>query len=210
MHLALRFSFAIGLLLASAGTAVADLYKYTKPDGTTAYTDQLGELPAERRAYYNKAKAEKEQRRREEESRVGKEELARREAESKKAELQRAQMDESERRQKMAALDAQIAAFQEKRRATEADRTRWQQRMKAAKERLAGLLKEFDQARETYEGLATRASFTLLPGQNEEMEKAKEKMDQLEPAIDAAIAEVEDVIPDEARRAGVPPGWIRD
>ncbi len=206
----LGFSFALALTAASAGTAFADMYKYTRPNGTVGYTDNLNDLPAERRAYYNKIKAEREQRRREEEQRVGKDELARRELESKRAEIQRAQIDEAERRTKLQALDAQIAGFQEKRRAQEADRARWRERVKAAKAKLQGLLAELEKQREIYENVATKANFTLLPGQSEEAEKAKEKMDELEPQIDAAILDVEETIPEEARKAGVPPGWLRD
>ena len=196
--------------LLSLGVAQADTYKYKKGDGSVVYTDNLAELPAERRSYYNQQKAEREARRRELEARVGKDELARQEAETAKAELAKQQLEESVRRERLARIDAQLRERTERRKVTEADKAKWQGRMRGARAKLAQLLTDFGRAKETFESLGTRASHTLLPGQAEELERARAQVAQLETEIDATVLEIEETIPEEARVAGVPPGWIRD
>ena len=71
------------------------------------------------------------------------------------------------------------------------------------------LYQAFLAAQEKYNGLATRANFTLLPGQAEEMEQAQKDTERLEGELDQVIQEIQFNIPEEARKAGIPPGWLR-
>ena len=41
-------------------------------------------------------------------------------------------------------------------------------------------------------------------------QKIEEEMQQVQREIDSARNEVENVIPEQARKAGVPPGWLRE
>jgi chromosome segregation ATPase len=206
-----RLMFFLALSsLALPSAAFADLFKYTKKDGSVVYTENLAEVPADRREFYQQRIAEREAERRALESSVGKEELERREAEAERARIERQAADDAERAQRLAQLDAQLRAYAEKHKKLDASKSQWQGRMRSAKAKLAQLLKEFQDTQAKHGSLAFRASHTLLPGQAEQQEQLAAKLKDLEQQIDAMIVEVEETIPDEARKAGVPPGWIRD
>jgi uncharacterized protein DUF4124 len=208
----MRRSIPIAIIAGSlslGSPAGAEIYKYKNKNGTVIYTDNLAQLPPEMREFYNKQREEREEKRRQLEKAVGREELERREAEAKKAELQRAQLEEAERQRRIAAIDAQLKLYQAKDKERESQKTMWQRRMKTAKDRLEKELADYKKVSEEYENIAIKPSFTLLPGEAEAMEKAKEQMMQLEAAIDKDVLEIEVTIPEEARKAGVPPGWIR-
>ena len=200
------FVFA-GLLVSKS--ARGEIYKFVKPDGTIVYTDNLAQLPSERRAHYNKLLEEADRRRRELESQIGKEELKKREMEAERGELLRKQAASRERARRLQAIDKELLAIREKRQAQEASKASWQKRVKDEKEKLEKLLKEFNETQETYRGLATKASFTLLPGQQEQMEAARVRLEELEREIDSSVELLSVTIPEEARKAGIPPGWLR-
>jgi chromosome segregation ATPase len=201
---------ALPLALAFPGAAWGEIFKYKKADGTVVYTDSLAELPRERREHYNQKIAERELARRELEAAIGKEELARREAEAKRAEAERQAQDEKLRAERLAAFDAQIAAYKKRDQARQEQKKTWQQRLRTATTKLGQLLQEFRQKQERWSELATRASFTLLPGQNEERARLEKELASLEAQIDALIVEIDETIPEEARKAGIPPGWLRE
>lgn len=203
------FAALVGLLLSLGGTAYAQVYKYKRPDGTIVYTDNLSQLPPERRAYYNQLEEEAQKKRRELEQSIGKEELERREAEGRRQQLERAQLEEAERQQRLAAIEEVLALIRQRSKVREENKAVWKERMAAAVKKRDETYQAFLAAQEKYNGLATRAGFTLLPGQAEEMEQAKKDMERLEGELDALIQEVQFTIPEEARKAGVPPGWLR-
>jgi DNA repair exonuclease SbcCD ATPase subunit len=195
--------------LFSEGLSRAEIYKYKKNDGTTVYTDNIGELPRDRREYYDKIKEEKERAHKELEQRLGKEEVARREAEAKKKELEHAQMDERERQQRMAAIDAAIKEVQAKQGAREAQREQWRKRMQDARQKLDQLLAQFKQKQEEANGIAIKPSFSWLPGEADRLDTLRKELARMEQEIDQLIDEVDNRIPEEARKAGIPPGFLR-
>jgi|GEM_PF-332779 len=88
----------------------------------------------------------------------------------------------------------------------------WQARMKAAKQRLAiaeqrygDLAQKRDQLVQSWGGPASGH----LEGR-EEADRINQQMKQVQQEIDEAHNQIEVVIPDEARKAGVPPGWLRE
>jgi uncharacterized protein YukE len=88
----------------------------------------------------------------------------------------------------------------------------WQQRMKEAKRHLASLEKryrELDQKRSELQGRWGGAASGHLEDKAE-AERIGQEMKQVQQEIDDARNQVEVVIPDEARKAGIPPGWLRD
>jgi hypothetical protein len=190
-------------------TAAAELYKYKKPDGTVVYTDNLGQLPAERREHYNKQREQREEKRRELEQQIGKEELARREAEAERIELSRQQMEESERQERTLRIETTLLEIQKKRAQREATRDGWRQKMLQARAQLDKKLEEFKLASEKANSIGIQADFSRLPGQNEELENLRKELERLEREIDALVVLTEETIPEEARKAGIPPGWLR-
>jgi hypothetical protein len=85
----------------------------------------------------------------------------------------------------------------------------WQGRIRTARQKLSKALEQFKQAETSFNEIGGRASFTLLPGQAEQRDQAEATMKRLEPVIDGLIQEIEVKIPAEARKAGIPPGWLR-
>lgn len=199
--------FVVGIGL--SGDASAQIYKYKGADGTVVYTDSMGELPADRRAYYNERRRRLEAERQALERQLGTEEVQRREAEKQKAELMRKKMDEAERKRRLAAIEARLRKYKKSAQTERAAKTYWQNRVKEARARLKTALADFNKAKDEYTALAMQAPHTLFPGQAKTRDQAKAKMDALEATIDATIEALEVTIPLEARKAGIPRGWIR-
>jgi hypothetical protein len=197
------------LLLALAPDASAQIYKYKKKDGSTVYTDNLSQLPEDRRTYYNKLEQERERQRQEEIQKLGKEEFERREKEKELEALKNQEIEATERARREAELNAVLELIRERQKNRDASQNTWQTKTAEAKKKVADLLAEFNTTQEKYQSLATRANFSLLPGQQQEMIDLKAKVDQLEKDLDAAIEYLEFTLPEEARRAGIPPGWVR-
>ena len=201
---------AVGLgPVALEGAANAGVYKYVKPDGTVVYTDSLAKLPPERRRHYNKKIAARKEARQQLEREIGKEELSRREAERQKEALARKNLDAAERAKQMAKIQAQIEAYRKRSRGRDHAKKAWKARMQQARAKLDRLLARFEQVQTEYLSIAIRPMHTLLPGQAKKRDDAKKELARLEVEIDAAIVEVEETIPEQARREGVPPGWLR-
>jgi archaellum component FlaC len=202
--------FAVWLtILGLTSTARAEIYKYIQSDGTVTYTDQLSQLPPERRAHYNRERERKEAERRELESRLGADGLkALEDQEAQEAELKRkiAAADEEARKQ---ALEAQLKAIEASNQADSASEAQWKQRVQGARAELDTLLATFKRKQTEYSNIAIRVDFALLPGQAQKRDALRLELQALEKQIDAKIIEVEQTIPEAARKAGVPPGWIR-
>jgi len=95
----------------------------------------------------------------------------------------------------------------------EADRkAEWQLRMKVAKQKLADAerrYRELEEKRNTLlQGWGGPASGHLEG--RAEADRIDQQMKQVQKEIDDAHNYIEVVLPDEARKAGVPPGWMRE
>jgi hypothetical protein len=88
----------------------------------------------------------------------------------------------------------------------------WRLRMKVAKQKLADAerrYRELEQKRNTLlQSWGGPASGHLQ--EREEADRIDQQMKQVQKEIDDARNDVEVVIPDEARKAGLPPGWLRE
>jgi chromosome segregation ATPase len=204
-------ALAVVLAVLPAGSAVAqDIFRWVKPDGSVTFTDSLAALPEPVRQDYNRKIAAREAQRAELERSLGKEERARREAEAERTRVANEAMEAAERATRLSAIDERLKAFAEADKKRQNEKKQWIERVRTARAKVQKLYQDFHAAEATWNDLGTRASFTLLPGQAEELAKAKETMDALVPQLDAAIKELEVTIPEEARRAGIPPGWLRE
>jgi chromosome segregation ATPase len=94
----------------------------------------------------------------------------------------------------------------------ESQKAEWQQRVNTAKQRLADAEKRYhdlEQKRATMLGpWGVRANAPA--GVRLEMEQLDKEMQRVQREINEARNEVEVVIPEAARKAGVPPGWLRE
>ena len=94
----------------------------------------------------------------------------------------------------------------------EQGKAEWQQRIKSWRDRLANAeahYRELDQERT--ELLGVRGSAALAPLENRQRaEQIVGEMKDVQSQIDEARRMLEEVIPEEARKAGVPPGWLRE
>ena len=88
----------------------------------------------------------------------------------------------------------------------------WQQRMRKAKQHLSDLEQEYrelDQKRNEELGRWGGVASGHLENK-EEAERIGQEMKRIQQEINDARNEIDVVIPDEARRAGIPPGWLRE
>lgn len=88
----------------------------------------------------------------------------------------------------------------------------WQQRMKDAQVRLADAQRryqELDKKRTEALGKWGGVASGQLEGRME-AEQIAEQMKQVQKEIDDTRNQIDTVIPEEARKAGVPPGWLRE
>jgi hypothetical protein len=88
----------------------------------------------------------------------------------------------------------------------------WQQRVNAAKQRLAAAqqhYRELEQRQTTLLGQWGTPAYAP-PEARIEAERIAQEMQSVQKEIDDARNDVEVAIPEEARKAGVPPGWLRE
>lgn len=180
---------ALPCFLASAPTVQAAddvryLYQWKDERGVVNVTDSLDKVPPKYRSQATQRLqpgADKEEQRRE----------------------------ETREREQSQVLDAGTSQDQD-----ELKKAEWQQRMHDAKRRLADAEDRYSQIELRKNELASKwgASGASLPTQEAINEMNRLEGELVRAKIDAEKArnEVEVTIPDEARRAGIPPGWLRE
>jgi hypothetical protein len=89
----------------------------------------------------------------------------------------------------------------------------WQERMRDARKRLADAKQRYralDRKRiEALEKWGGSAASGHLEGRAE-ADRIEQEMKQVQREIDDARNQIENVIPEEGRKAGIPPGWLRE
>ncbi len=93
-----------------------------------------------------------------------------------------------------------------------ASKAAWQQRLRDGKKKLADAQKsyhELEQKRQESLGQWGGPASGHLEGRAE-ADRIAQEMEAVQKKIDEARDMVEKVIPEEARRAGIPPGWLRE
>jgi chromosome segregation ATPase len=183
------------------------VYKYVKKDGTIVYTDRLSALPKERRRHYNRLEAERARQAERVKSEVASDEAARKAAEAERSRL-RAEAD-ARNEARLRALDAEIQRLRKKNEARDRVKAQWTQRYRQTKAELQETLAAFERTQQQYQELAIKAEFALFPGQKEEKFKLLDQLKALEARVDRLNHELTVAIPEQARKAGIPPGWVR-
>ncbi len=91
-------------------------------------------------------------------------------------------------------------------------KAQWQQRMRGAKTRLAGAERRYRELQQRRDNLLTSWGGPASGRRTGlvEAEKIERKMRAVQREIQAARNEHDNVIPEQARKAGVPPGWLRE
>lgn len=194
----MRFIFFIMIVLLSAAVTVfaqADLqkrtedkelkknylYQWTDEEGVVHITDGLGNIPQKYRA--------------------------------KAVQLESQNKGEAADEQQMRRGTTTPSGYADQEGIEEDKKAEWQDRIKDARKRLADAEQRYralDQKRiEALEKWGGSAASGHLEGQ-EEAARIEQEMKQVQKEIDDARNQVQNVIPDEARKAGVPPGWLRE
>ncbi len=93
-------------------------------------------------------------------------------------------------------------------------KAQWQSRMRNAKRQLKSAEDRYQELLRRKNDLQAQwgSSGAALPPQQvlDEMKQLDNEMSSAKSEIDSARDQIDNVIPDEARRAGVPPGWLRE
>ena len=195
---------------AAPPTAYGQVYKYEKPDGTVIFTDDLAELPPERRAYYNQkeeAAREKAERAR---ARMTPEERRAAELAEERKKLMEAEMEEAARQARLREIDAFLRDWRTKQEEAADQVGFWLEKKQKAEQNLASALAKYRDAQAEWSSLALKKiNFSLFPGQNARLQELQESLPKLEAEVDAANTYLTETLPDEARKAGLPRGWAR-
>jgi len=156
------------------------LYQWTDSKGGVHITDDLSDVPEQ---YRSKA----------------------RKIEEKKSEEPSGQQKAPERFTPQSGSEGSEAA-------TEASKAMWQERLREWKDRLAKAEQQYkDLDRERTELLGSRGSVAYAPiADRLKAQKIEQQMQDVQREIDNAKNMIENVIPEQARKAGVPPGWLRE
>lgn len=89
----------------------------------------------------------------------------------------------------------------------------WQQRMYDAKQRMAEAEQRLERSSGQLKALQEKTGYGLYgytPEAAAEAARLEEEISRAQIDLDRARNEVENVIPEEARKAGIPPGWLRE
>lgn len=179
---------ALWLLLSGQAVQAADdlryLYQWKDDRGVVNLTDSLDKVPPKYRSQATQLP----------QPGAGKEEQRR-----------------EETRDKVQSQDIDAGASQDQEEIMKAE---WQQRMHDAKRRLAEAENRYSRIELRKNELASKtgSSGAALPSQEllSEMNRLEGEMVSARMDAEKARNEVEVTIPDEARRAGIPPGWLRE
>ena len=208
------FGFAALVLAVSLGGAApaarAQVYKYKDADGTLVFTDRLSDLPPERRAYYNRKEAEAEKRRRAEERALSEQERRAVELEAERARVLAEETEAAQRRRRLAELDEALRAYRRQKAERAQRKAYWQEKRTQAETALNEALLAYRSAKKEWSGLATQAGFALFPGQQRRLQELQEALPKLAAAVETRNHYLSVTLPEEARRAGIPPGWLRE
>ena len=184
--LTIAFLFAAGAVFAQVDqqkqpeAKKSYLYKWTDDKGIAHITDGLGKVP---KKYRDRA-----------------------------VQLESQSTDETTGEQQLQKRTVAPPTYNDQTGIDEDRKAEWQERMKDARKRLADAEQRYrvlDQKRtEALGKWGGSAASGHLEGQAEAA-RIEQEMKQVRQEIDDARNQVENIIPDEARKAGVPPGWLR-
>jgi hypothetical protein len=123
--------------------------------------------------------------------------------------LQQPVKEETGRQEQVA---PQLAPQTEEETDQEARKEEWQQRIRDWKERLADAEKRYKALEYERSTITMTGGMTTYapPASRARADELKEEMRQVQKEIDEARNMINVVIPDEALKAGVPPGWLRE
>lgn len=193
----------------SSGPAEAQVYKYKKKDGTVVYTDDLGELPPARRAYYNQRAEQAAEREARKRALLTPEQRRAAELEAQRAQIIAAELEEAQRRKRLAEIDEAIRAFRASEKKEANQLAYWLEKKSKAEAELDEALEAFRAAQKEWAALAIKPRFSMFPGQAARLAELEKALPKLEAEVDAANLYLTETLPEQARQAGLPPGWRR-
>lgn len=185
------------------------VYKFARPDGVVVYTDRLVELPPEVRRRYAEEERARQARYDAWVREVGKNEAERRALEQERKALAEQRALDQAAAQRLRRLNQTLSRLKDKRRQQAQRREMWQARVRKLRRSLAEALAAHQKARKEFERIAIQPQHTRLPGQTQKMLKAQADMARHAKTMDRLTRTLTEALPEEARRAGVPPGWLR-
>ncbi len=199
----------VASLLLAASKSEAQVYKYTNEKGVVVFTDKLSDLPPERRAHYNEREMAAKKRREQLARSRTPEQQRTAELEEERRKILESRVEEQQREARLAAIEQALRDIEETSKARAETKAYWQERKATAQRELQEALDRYREAVKEYEGLAIKVGFTLFPGQQNRLLELQALLPKLEADVDRANAFLTEALPEEARRAGVPPGWLR-
>ncbi len=192
-----------GLLPGGSDQARAESYKYTDKDGIVHFTDNPYELPEPQRTKVLRRLEEEELERKK-----------RRMTGSEEPQVQE-KLPKGPITVNPNAGTGQVAPPSEPSQpkvdpTSDSQRKQWKKKMAEARKRVKELEEKCDQLRATRNENKRKSLIFATPGARAEANKAAASLATCEEQYAEAKHRLEKELPEQARRAGVPPGWLRD
>jgi DNA repair exonuclease SbcCD ATPase subunit len=95
----------------------------------------------------------------------------------------------------------------------EALKNEWQQRMHDARQRKADAeerLRQYEEQRKSLQEKSGYGLYGYTPQVQAELDRLDQEIGRAQVDLKNARDQIENVIPEEARKAGIPPGWLRE
>lgn len=189
----LIFGAALVILLQSPGRA--DVYKYVDKKGTVHYTDNPDKLPEPQRSKVLRELEEK----------IKKEQERRRRLKEQGLEVP----DERLPPPPPPRLDNRPHPATNRLDKRKAARKTWEERGKKARERVANLEEKCAELKTERDHNATDRLTFSRPGAGQRYKKSQAAYQNCQKELERARNHLDVELPEQARKAGVPPGWIR-
>lgn len=190
----LAFGAALVVLPPSLGRA--EVYKYVDKKGTVHYTDDPDQLPEPQRS---KALRELEEK-------IKKEQERRRKLKQQGIEVPNERLPPAPAPQPVPSGPHPSAKRLEKHKAS---RKAWEEKAEKARQRVEELAKKCAEL-ETERDLSNRDRLTgARPGANQRYQKVLADYKHCQQELKSARKYLEVTLPEQARKSGVPPGWVR-
>jgi hypothetical protein len=200
-RLSLILSTVLAVALLDTSSPRAEVYKWVDKKGTVHYTDDPDQLPEPMRSKVLRQLEEKLNRRKKQEKRPGRRRRRDGLPNEKLPPPPDSSRSESPRTDEPDAFDeaAELAK----------QRKDWSSRATRAREQVSRIEKECEELRSKRDQSKRDALILARPADREKAQKTADALKSCEEKLGKARHYLDVELPEQARRAGIPPGWLR-
>lgn len=198
---------AAALVLLLPATSWSEVYKWVDKNGTTHFTDDPDQLPEPMRSRALE-KLRKKMEKKQEEKQRRRDELPR---ETLPSSPERDTLPSAHRRENTGSSSrpARRPSSGTKGTRTKLSKKLWTQRVEQARQRVENLEAQCDKLQSEKNSSGRNALIYARPGDRKKAAESRTALEQCREKLEKARHYLKVDLPEKARRAGVPPGWLR-